>query len=83
MRQMGDETEKVVEVDDGDNLFQLKARYAQWNGRRVFVEYGNKDRFRFHSLPVRNLVMPRSPFSACLLSPESSDSITLHLASRA
>jgi diguanylate cyclase (GGDEF)-like protein len=40
MRQMGDEKEKVVEVDDGDHVFQLKARYALWNGRKVFIEYG-------------------------------------------
>ena len=32
--------EKTVEVDDGDHVFQLKARYATWNGRRVFIEYG-------------------------------------------
>lgn len=40
MNQMGDEAEKTVEVDDGDHVFQLKARYATWNGRRVFIEYG-------------------------------------------
>lgn len=40
MRQMGDETEKVVEVDDGDHVFRLKARYATWNGKKVFIEYG-------------------------------------------
>ncbi len=40
MNQMGDEVEKTVEVDDGDHVFQLKARYATWNGRKVFIEYG-------------------------------------------
>ena len=40
MKQMGDETEKTIEVDDGDHVFQLKARYAVWNGRKVFIEYG-------------------------------------------
>lgn len=40
MNQMGNETEKTIEVDDGDHVFQLKARYATWNGRRVFIEYG-------------------------------------------
>lgn len=40
MKQMGDEEEKTVEVDDGDHVFQLKGRYATWNGKRVFIEYG-------------------------------------------
>jgi diguanylate cyclase (GGDEF)-like protein len=40
MKQMGDETEKTIEVDDGEHVFQLKARYAMWNGRKVFIEYG-------------------------------------------
>lgn len=40
MKQMGDEAEKTIEVDDGDHVFQLKARYATWNGKKVFIEYG-------------------------------------------
>ncbi|MGN0363747.1 MAG: EAL domain-containing protein [Bilifractor sp.] len=41
MRRMGDETEKTLEVDDGAHVFRLKARYATWNNRRVFIEYGH------------------------------------------
>lgn len=41
MKQMGNENEKVIEVDDGAHVFSLKARYTTWNGRRVFMEYGH------------------------------------------
>ncbi|MEE8808556.1 MAG: EAL domain-containing protein [Lactimicrobium sp.] len=41
MKLMGDETEKMVEVDDGSHVFSLKARYTTWNGRKVFMEYGH------------------------------------------
>ncbi len=40
MKQMGDETEKEIETDDGEHVFRLKARIADWNGRKVFIEYG-------------------------------------------
>lgn len=40
MKQMGDEKEKEVETDDGEHVFRLKARYAKWNGKKVFIEYG-------------------------------------------
>lgn len=40
MKQMGDETEKEIETDDGEHIFRLKARFTTWNGRRVFMEYG-------------------------------------------
>ncbi|MGI6216975.1 MAG: EAL domain-containing protein [Coriobacteriales bacterium] len=40
MKKMGDEKEKEVEVDDGEHVFSLKARYTEWNGRKVFIEYG-------------------------------------------
>lgn len=40
MKQMGDEKEKDVETDDGEHVFRLKARYAEWNGKKVFIEYG-------------------------------------------
>jgi diguanylate cyclase (GGDEF)-like protein len=40
MKQMGGETEKNIEVDDGSHIFDLKGRYAKWNGRKVFIEYG-------------------------------------------
>ncbi|MGN1388574.1 MAG: diguanylate cyclase domain-containing protein, partial [Bulleidia sp.] len=40
MKQMGAEEEKEIEVDDGEHVFALKARYTTWNGRKVFIEYG-------------------------------------------
>ena len=40
MKQMGTETEKEIEVDDGAHIFALKGRYTHWNGRKVFIEYG-------------------------------------------
>ncbi len=40
MKQMGDENEKEIETDDGEHVFRLKARFAYWNGRKVFMEYG-------------------------------------------
>ncbi len=40
MKQMGQESEKAIEVDDGEHVFALTARYTTWNGRRVFIEFG-------------------------------------------
>jgi diguanylate cyclase (GGDEF)-like protein len=40
MKQMRDELEKDIEVDDGEHVFALKARYSKWNGKNVFIEYG-------------------------------------------
>ena len=40
MKKMGNETEKNIEVDDGEHVFNLKGRYTVWNGRKVFIEYG-------------------------------------------
>ena len=40
MNKMGDEDEKQLEVDDGEHIFSLTGRYTEWNGRRVFIEYG-------------------------------------------
>ncbi|MDO4522244.1 MAG: EAL domain-containing protein [Eubacteriales bacterium] len=40
MQQMGDAQEKEIEVDDGEHCFALKARYMDWQGRRIFMEYG-------------------------------------------
>ena len=40
MKKMGTATEKSIEVDDGAHVFSLKARFTNWNGRRVFIEYG-------------------------------------------
>lgn len=40
MRKMGNAKEKEIETDDGEHVFRLKARYAKWNGKKVFMEYG-------------------------------------------
>lgn len=41
MRFMDGELEKQMEVDDGMHAFSLIARYAEWNGKKVFIEYGH------------------------------------------
>ena len=41
MKLMEGENEKQIEVDDGIHAFSLKARYAYWNGKKVFIEYGH------------------------------------------
>jgi diguanylate cyclase (GGDEF)-like protein len=40
MHKMGNETEKQMEVDDGEHIFSLTGRYANWDGKKVFIEYG-------------------------------------------
>ncbi len=40
MRQMKDVNEKTIEVDDGQHVFALKAKYLNWGGQRLFIEYG-------------------------------------------
>ncbi len=40
MKQMGDDIEKEIEVDDGQHVFALKARFMEYNHKKVFVEYG-------------------------------------------
>jgi diguanylate cyclase (GGDEF)-like protein len=40
MRKMGHENEKEMEVDDGEHVFHLTGRYANWGGKKVFIENG-------------------------------------------
>lgn len=40
MRKMGNENEKEMEVDDGEHVFHLTGRYANWGGKKVFIENG-------------------------------------------
>lgn len=42
LKQMGTETEKSLEVDDGNHVFALTARLTNWNGKPVFIEYGRE-----------------------------------------
>ncbi len=40
MQKMDGSIEKEIEVDDGDHVFALKARYMELDGQKIFVEYG-------------------------------------------
>ena len=42
MKKMGNEKEKEIETDDGAHIFRLKARITEWNGKKVFIEYGRE-----------------------------------------
>lgn len=61
MKQMGTETEKEIEVDDGAHIFALKGRYTHWNGRKVFIEYGRdvtatKTTYRRYASHLRSIL---------------------------
>ena len=40
MKQMKNDNEKMIEVDDGQHVFALKAKYLNWKGQKLFIEYG-------------------------------------------
>ena len=61
MKKMGNDTEKEIETDDGEHVFRLKARITEWNGRKVFIEYGRdvtntKEAQRRYASQIRSIL---------------------------
>lgn len=39
MRNMGDNTSQEAEVDNGNQIFAVKTKIIDWNGKKAFIEY--------------------------------------------